>query len=111
MPCTGSALLPLPVSGTAVGPDVRETEDSARHFLEERIAEFNGRYPGVPVALRLEWTHPATYLTELSEETDLLVVGSRGRAGLRRLLLGSVSSEVLYTARCPVAVIPAPADG
>jgi nucleotide-binding universal stress UspA family protein len=105
------ALLPFPSRGTAVELDVRETEDSARRFLEERIAELSGRYPDVAVGLRLDWSHPATYLTELSEEADLLVVGSRGRAGLRRLLLGSVSSEVLHTARCPVAVVPATADG
>jgi len=103
-------LLPLPRIGMALEPDVREIEDSARHFLEERIAELSGRYPGVTVGLRLDWTHPATYLTELSEEADLLVVGSRGRTGLRRLLLGWVSSEVLHTARCPVAVVPAAAD-
>ncbi|MFI6012565.1 universal stress protein [Streptomyces sp. NPDC051243] len=105
------ALLPLPRTGTALEPHVRETEGSARHIIQERIAELSERYPGVPVALRLEWTHPATYLTEMSEQADLLVVGSRGRAGLRRLLLGSVSSEVLHTASCPVAVVPAAADG
>ncbi|MFE7765355.1 universal stress protein [Streptomyces sp. NPDC057438] len=99
------ALLPLPASGTTGEPRMRETEDSARRLLEDRIAEHRGQYPGTAVELRLDWSRPATYLTELSETADLLVVGSRGRAGVRRLLLGTVSGEVLHTARCPVAVV------
>ncbi|ELS51343.1 universal stress protein [Streptomyces viridochromogenes] len=102
------ALLPGgPSRASPAEPDVRETEASARHVLTGRINELGARYPDVPVALRLDWARPATHLTQLSEEADLLVVGSRGRTGLRRLLLGSVSNEVLHTARCPVAVVPA----
>ena len=86
-----------------------DLESSAGRFLMEQITEFSERYPAVSVGLRVDWgVRPATDLVELSGEADLLVVGSRGRAGLRRLLLGSVSSEVLHTARCPVAVVPGP---
>jgi nucleotide-binding universal stress UspA family protein len=86
-----------------------ESENSARRFLTGQIAEFAGRYPEVRVGLRIDWgAHPATNLTELSRKADVLVVGSRGRAGLRTLLLGSVTNEVLHTAQCPVAVVPGP---
>ncbi|MBG0851515.1 universal stress protein [Streptomyces spinoverrucosus] len=105
-----TALLPGPGSVTTAEREVRETEDGARGLIEERIAELRGQHPQVPVELHIAWVRPATRLTELSEEADLLVVGSRGRTGLRRLLLGSVSSEVLHTARCPVAVVPAVDD-
>jgi len=88
-------------------PTASEAENSARRFLTGQITEFAGRYPAVPVGLRIDWgAHPATNLTELSRKADLLVVGSRGRMGLRTLLLGSVSNEVLHTALCPVAVVP-----
>jgi nucleotide-binding universal stress UspA family protein len=35
---------------------------------------------------------------------DLVVVGTRGRSGLKRLLLGSVASDVITYAHCPVLV-------
>jgi nucleotide-binding universal stress UspA family protein len=41
-----------------------------------------------------------------SEGADLIVLGSRGRTDLRRLLLGSVSSEVARRATCRVEVVP-----
>lgn len=48
---------------------------------------------------------PAEVLLREGEDADMIVVGSRGRGGLRSLLLGSVSRDVLHHARCPVAVI------
>lgn len=36
---------------------------------------------------------------------DLIVVGTRGRSGFKRLLLGSVASDVLTYAHCPVLVV------
>lgn len=36
---------------------------------------------------------------------DLIVIGSHGRRGIRRLLLGSVAEEVLREAQCPVLII------
>jgi nucleotide-binding universal stress UspA family protein len=41
-----------------------------------------------------------------SEDVDLIILGSRPRTNLRRLILGSVSSEVARRARCEVLVVP-----
>lgn len=48
----------------------------------------------------------APVLVEISRGLDLLVLGSRARSPVRRILLGGVSSDVLHGARCPVVVIP-----
>lgn len=51
--------------------------------------------------------HPRRWLVDLSDEVDLLVVGSRGLGGFKGLLLGSVSTYVVHHSRCPVVVVPA----
>lgn len=40
-----------------------------------------------------------------SNRIDLIVIGTRGRSGLKRLLLGSVESSVVIYAYCPVMVL------
>jgi nucleotide-binding universal stress UspA family protein len=39
---------------------------------------------------------------------DLLILGSRGRSGLSRFLLGSVAEQVIGKANCPVLVVRGP---
>ncbi|MCC8400534.1 universal stress protein [Paraburkholderia sp. MMS20-SJTN17] len=42
---------------------------------------------------------------------DAIVLGTHGRRGFQRLMLGSVAERVLRHARCPVLLIPAAASG
>jgi nucleotide-binding universal stress UspA family protein len=49
---------------------------------------------------------PAGQLAELSHDLDLLVIGTRGRAPLRRALTGSESRRLIATARCPLLIVP-----
>ena len=48
----------------------------------------------------------AQELIKASTDSDLVVVGSRGGGGFARLMLGSVSTQVVSHAACPVVVIP-----
>lgn len=61
----------------------------------------------VSVTVRVVCGIPAEELVEASKNADMVVVGSRGTGGFSRLLLGSVSSQVVHHAHCPVVVIPA----
>nr|WP_314256578.1 universal stress protein [uncultured Devosia sp.] len=56
--------------------------------------------------LHLPNRHPAQAIIETAEarKVDLIVMGSHGRRGLERLLLGSQASEVLTQARVPVLI-------
>ena len=49
---------------------------------------------------------PGEELLRAAEGADMIVVGSRGAGGFKRLLLGSVSTQVTHHAHCPVVVIP-----
>ena len=40
-----------------------------------------------------------------SKEIDLIVVGTKGRTGLKRLLMGSIASGILHHAQCPVLLV------
>ena len=87
------------------------TVEHARQAAEEAVAKAAaqlGEPQPVPVTVRTVTGFPAQELIEASRDADLLVVGSRGRGGFARLVLGSVSDQVMHHAHCPVVVVPAP---
>lgn len=62
--------------------------------------------PDVKQASRALTGGTAAELTDASEDLDLLVCGSRGRGRARAKILGSVSTQLIATAHCPVLVVP-----
>jgi universal stress protein A len=60
--------------------------------------------PNVPCEHRLITGDPSTAIAKLAEEehADLIVMGTHGRTGLTRLLMGSVAEAVVRRAPCPV---------
>lgn len=62
------------------------------------------RYPDLAVRREIVQSPPVAALLEHAKTAELAVVGSRGRGGLQRLLLGSVSHGVLQDLPCPVVV-------
>ena len=53
----------------------------------------------------------AKALIDASAEADPLVVGARGRGGLERLVVGSVSQQCAHHAHCPVLIMRPPRTG
>lgn len=83
-------------------------EDDGRQALEQatKLARDVGKaHNEIEVKDKLIWSPPEPMLIELSDEAEMVVVGSHGRSALSRGLLGSVSSGVVRRAKCPVAVI------
>ncbi len=76
----------------------------ARKDLEEVTAA--AEEAGIRVEPLLREGDPAEIITQLAQEmkSDLIVMGSHGRTGLRRLLMGSVTERVVGHAGCPVLV-------
>jgi nucleotide-binding universal stress UspA family protein len=67
------------------------------------------RASGVGATFLIWEGDPAETILEAAraEQADVIVLGSRPRTNLRRLVLGSVSSEVAKLATCEVVVVPA----
>ncbi len=85
--------------------------DQERDRLETLAREVvqRARTAGVSATYLIWDGDPAESILEaaVTEEADVIVLGSRRRTDLRRLLLGSVSSEVTRGATCQVIVVPA----
>jgi nucleotide-binding universal stress UspA family protein len=70
-------------------------------------------FPDLPIDHRVaEGDAPAEILRLAErEKCDLIVLGTQGRTGLKRALLGSVAEEVLRKSACPVLTVRAPLGG
>jgi nucleotide-binding universal stress UspA family protein len=91
-------------SGSAEPADLMELD--AANVLREAIAQVRAQ-PAQPRKLhgKLLEGGAAAELVAASAGGDLLVMGARGRGGIRSALLGSSSSSVIHHAYCPVAII------
>lgn len=95
---------------TYVGPD----EDKG--MAMEQLKAIKAPAPTVTIEHRLLEGHPADVIVETAAETgaDLVVMGTMGRSGLTRLVMGSVAEEVLRRSPCPVltvrGVVPVPVE-
>ena len=86
----------------------RNLEESAQEMMKEFVKTHvktrrkfdTAIVPGLPYAQILQVAQ--------KEKVDLIVMGTHGRSGWERLLLGSVADRVICRATCPVMVIPNP---
>lgn len=81
--------------------------EDAQNEAKERLDQISKQVEGVPhrnsVRHGQVWRTLATIIAE--SEVDLLVVGTHGRTGLGKLLLGSVAEDILRHAPCPVLTV------
>src|SRR5215207_6932635 len=102
-------------AGDYVGPEVAEHPLHREEELQEREAQrvLDAQVEDIEAAgSSVTQTHlgigrPDEEIVALGEELEagLIVVGSRGRGGIRRALIGSVSDSVVRHAHCPVLVV------
>jgi nucleotide-binding universal stress UspA family protein len=106
------SMLPV-IPDTYVAPTVwddleRGQQITARRQLARLVA--TAKAAGVRasgVVLDIGVTHERIVRFARARRADLIVMGTHGRSGLTRALLGSVASRVLATARCPVLTVRA----
>lgn len=93
-----------PVTGLR-GTPIDRRRDARLEAAQALVAR--GRHEGVRVSFLVWEGDPGEAIVEAatSEQVDLVVVGSHGRSGVGRMLLGSVSDFVVRRAPCPVLVV------
>lgn len=102
---TGGPRLPVDLKSEAKQRFLDESRDTLERYL-------NGRLEGVEVDRgrildSVDFGEPAERILALahSVEADLIIVGTHGRRGMERLMIGSVAETVLRNAHCPVLVV------
>jgi nucleotide-binding universal stress UspA family protein len=96
------------------GPGVQKYVDDrqfVRQQLAERIDEWAVKFPDVQVEQITARDHPARLLLEVTERSQLAVVGTRGHGEFIGMILGSVSNALVHKASCPVVVVRPDATG
>lgn len=99
---------PYPIGTDAYGISVDSPiHDAERRAREKKLTEVRPTIEGVECMHHGLEGMPAEEIIELSEKeaVDLIVVGSHGRTGLSRMLMGSVAEAIVRHAKCPVVVV------
>jgi nucleotide-binding universal stress UspA family protein len=79
----------------------REIEE---HFSQLMIAE-EKEHPEITVLQQVAVGTPRRALLAAASEAQMLVVGCRGRGGVKGMSLGSVAQAVLHHSPCPVGIV------
>ncbi len=67
-----------------------------------------GAQEGVEVELSIKEGTPFKVILDESPKYDIIVMGTLGRTGMSKLLMGSVAERVVRASQCPVMVVRAP---
>jgi nucleotide-binding universal stress UspA family protein/CBS domain-containing protein len=96
----------------AVYGDVMVPQPNAVLLKEarEKLLEVKGPAQIVGVSHRVEVGLPAEQILRVAKESqcDMIVMGTHGRRGLSRLLVGSVAEQVTRQSLCPVVIVKTP---
>lgn len=97
--------LPATVVSVVLASHSEARRREAGEAVEREVARL--RASGVEAAGRVMDGRADEAIVAAAEETgaDLIVMGSHGRSGLKRILLGSVAERVIGQAECPVLVV------
>jgi nucleotide-binding universal stress UspA family protein len=96
----------LPLNQTEVSKIEKQWADDAQKMLDTVVKA--GKAKGVsvkPVVVKSDIVSDAIIATAKKQKADLIVMASHGRRGIKRLLLGSETNQVLTHASVPVLVL------
>jgi nucleotide-binding universal stress UspA family protein len=88
-----------------------KTDPSAgKRYWQDQLEQIHPLNPNIPVRHVFLDGDPATEIVRFARDAgmDLIVMGTHGRTGLDRLLMGSVAEKVMREAQCSVLVVKLP---
>jgi nucleotide-binding universal stress UspA family protein len=98
-------------AGPMIYPADAELAEHARKIAQDETDEALGKLAEdarpPEVAVLAVPGFPAEEILGVAKDADMIVLGSRGAGGFKKLLMGSVALQVTHHAHCPVVVIPA----
>jgi len=105
---------PLYSEGPFTGERVRQVYAAGRAWVDKTLEEWAAaaRADGLAVRVEVREGSPHREILALAaeERADMIVLGTHGRGGLERALLGSVADRVIRLAPCPVVSVRGPAE-
>ena len=99
-----TAALLLPPMSLAAVEGIDDAVTSLKRWADAEAGS------GVPVTFEVRDGNAASQILDRAIEmpSDLIVMGTHGRSGFERLVLGSVTEKVIHKAPCPVLTVPPP---
>ena len=106
---------PFMVDATAAAMDEHWLEQQTQAALETFVHDtFASRRPELPaIRTRIATGRPAAEILRVADDThaDVIVMGTHGTSGVRKMMFGSVTERVLRETHLPVVVTPATDPG
>jgi nucleotide-binding universal stress UspA family protein len=91
-------------------PGADDTANGDRRFWRNQLEQIRPTNPNIPVHHVFLEGDPAGEIVRYARDTsiDVIVLGTHGRTGVERLLMGSVAEKVMRDAPCSVLVVKLP---
>ena len=86
----------------ALAAEGKEAVDVVRNLAESA---------GIPVDISVKEGSPVKVILDESSKYDIIIMGTLGRTGMSKLLMGSVAERVVRASSCPVLVVRASEAG
>lgn len=98
---------PVPIVWGEIGASMPVGDDE--EIMREGLLPLKAKAPDIQMELRVEQGAPEDLIVTVAGEVgcQLIVMGTHGRSGLGRLMMGSVAEQVLRSAPCPVLTVRA----
>ncbi len=94
-----------PTMTVGIPPAIDDLRGMAQTVINDAVARANRLGPDLSVTAAVHTGSAAKFLIDASTRADTVVVGTAGRRGMARVMLGSTAAQVAAHSQCPVVVV------